>query len=197
MTPTPLRGRPEAEARATFKRVFPPGRRPPRSFQVWFRPDVDVRILYPQNYVLDDETFTPFRDLLRAADKSDDYFIRLCEAPSGAPLYWVSRWDDGPPEDLQEDVPLLENVWFPASAQWGLFLTEANFALLGAPTLLLEALESSLPNSFDEQEHELIDDALELFGPGGPKYLLPLMSALKGEDEARELLRRAGFIVAL
>src|SRR5262245_60845417 len=155
-----------------FEPLWPP-------IRLWFRDPFAsrVKVLFPQNYVLDEDTFACFRDILEGLDQERDYLIRLLEAPRGFPLFWSATWSKGPIWTAGE-LPLHENCMLSKRGAWGIYFSDSDFALLVGGDDFLARLEKTLPQSFTAQKQALIDDSFAVFGSNPPAFLLPLISRL-------------------
>lgn len=196
MTVTIQEGQELEAAKVAFDRIFQ-AQRSDAPLDIWIREDAEMQVgvLVPEDYVLEDETFRAVATAVTETYIEHAYNLCLVEAPVGAPIHYRADWADGPIFDLP-NVPILRNCIYSPQARWGIYLSEVEVALIAGSADFFAAVAANLGRTFDEQLERLVDHARDVFGRRPPSYLLPLLSRLEGPTFARRRVDAAGFLSA-
>jgi hypothetical protein len=157
----------------SFDRTFQiDATRPPGIWKHDTRADLAAGFLYPESYVLTDESFSAVRKPLERLDGASTYFMRMLENRPRDDEWWLISWDQANEYEMtQPTLDLLENVAYSQRARWGMFFSEDQFAVVFAPKETVKEIEAGMGRTSRENLEQFVNDQKYLFPADGPPFL--------------------------
>ena len=151
-------------------------------------------LLYPIDYtMLEPEQFGALAAAAAAAGDRTAYLAAYGDAEAG----WGGTYghalvslDDFLDYKPQRDTLILEHMLYSPQGTWGLATSDGEYAVVGGPHVVIDALRCNLPQREDEAVKAMARDSREVDRDTDPAWLRSLLAHIYGEYRAAKVWKK-------